>query len=176
MGNVSTLENLLKQNIELTTALLNQESAFVVPEIVSPNSSPAISQLSNHEERLPTISSNAEYKLVTSPSGHVCFIPSHDMGGDSDLLGASQVDLQLLDFHSSLNNRAPLLTSFSICSLPFHILRNSKPDSSSYSLHCPYSSWLSASSSIPERPGNPKVDFAKQPYGVSKDLIPASLR
>jgi hypothetical protein len=35
VGNVSTLENLLKQNIELTTALLNQKSAAAVPEILS---------------------------------------------------------------------------------------------------------------------------------------------
>lgn len=91
VGDLSTLENLLKRNIELTSALLSQKATGGgIPEILSPDSSPVISQPAQPEERTSSYRTHSIRmgRLVTSPSGHVRFISSHDMGGNSDLLNA----------------------------------------------------------------------------------------
>ncbi|OGM45073.1 hypothetical protein ABOM_005737 [Aspergillus bombycis] len=89
MGNVANLEDLLKQNIALTTALLSQRGESPLP---SPVSSPEVAppvQPSLEEKPLYSAVPSQTGRLVVSTSNHVRFIPSQDVG-DSDLLEAIQ--------------------------------------------------------------------------------------
>lgn len=83
--NVSSLEELLRQNIAVTTALLGQQNEARLP---SPNSSPPVSQ-NAIEDRPANPIPQQPGRLVVSPSNHVRFIPSNGLG-DSDLIDAMQ--------------------------------------------------------------------------------------
>ncbi|KAL2853849.1 fungal-specific transcription factor domain-containing protein [Aspergillus pseudoustus] len=75
----SSLEDLLRQNIAVTTALLRQHNE---PRLLSPDSSPDVPQ--PIEEPLPIQQAG---RLIVSPTNHVRFVPSNDPS-DSDLLDA----------------------------------------------------------------------------------------
>ncbi|KAL3461634.1 fungal-specific transcription factor domain-containing protein [Aspergillus heterothallicus] len=75
----SSLEDLLRQNIAVTTALLGQRNET---RPLSPDPSSCLSQ--PVEEPLPIQQSG---RLITSLTNHVRFVPSNDLG-DSDLLDA----------------------------------------------------------------------------------------
>ncbi|KAL3490011.1 hypothetical protein BJX62DRAFT_252185 [Aspergillus germanicus] len=78
-SSTSSLEDLLRQNIAVTTALLDQRNGN---RLLSPDSSPGVPQ--PIEEPLPVQQSG---RLIVSPTNHVRFFPSNDLG-DSDLLNA----------------------------------------------------------------------------------------
>ncbi|KAL4922147.1 fungal-specific transcription factor domain-containing protein [Aspergillus aurantiobrunneus] len=79
VGNVSALEDLLKQNIAVATALLSQRNE---PRLPSPDLSPEVSQHAIEDRSGPPAG-----RLVVSPSNHVRFVPSNDLD-DSDLIDA----------------------------------------------------------------------------------------
>ncbi|KAL4866627.1 hypothetical protein BDV12DRAFT_210355 [Aspergillus spectabilis] len=85
VGNVSTLEDLLRQNIAVTSALLGRQHG----SLPSPDSSPAVSMpmIEEHIPSEPASRRRQSGHLVESPSNHVRFIPSNDLG-DSDLIDA----------------------------------------------------------------------------------------
>ncbi|KAL5342068.1 fungal-specific transcription factor domain-containing protein [Aspergillus crustosus] len=95
MGNVSALEDLLRQNIAVTSALLGRQHDGRLP---SPESSPAVSMPMSEPASYHHSAHSAEHqpthlvplqsgRLVETPSNHVRFIPSNDLG-DSDLIAA----------------------------------------------------------------------------------------
>ncbi|KAL4969954.1 Zn(II)2Cys6 transcription factor [Aspergillus stella-maris] len=84
VGNVSALEDLLRQNIAVTSALLNQRTETRLP---SPVSSPATSNYVVAQSPKKSGHAHQSGRLVTSPSNHVRFIPSNDLG-DSHLIDA----------------------------------------------------------------------------------------
>ncbi|BCS22973.1 Zn(II)2Cys6 transcription factor [Aspergillus puulaauensis] len=81
--NVSSLEDLLRQNIAVTTALLDQRNEARLP---SPDSSSPVSHNATVERQSQPIPQQSG-RLVVSPSNHVRFIPSNGLG-DSDLIDA----------------------------------------------------------------------------------------
>ncbi|KAE8143691.1 fungal-specific transcription factor domain-containing protein [Aspergillus pseudotamarii] len=89
MGNVASLEDLLKQNIALTTALLSQKGQSRLPSPISSPEVPSSLQPSLEEKPLHGPLPSRTGRLVVSTSNHVRFAPSHDIG-DSDLLEAMQ--------------------------------------------------------------------------------------
>ncbi|KAL2865975.1 Zn(II)2Cys6 transcription factor [Aspergillus lucknowensis] len=144
--NTSTLEDLLRQNIALTTALLRQRNETNLP---SPsNSSPAESR-QTVGDRTPSSQEPApgqhSGRLIVSPTNHVRFVPSNDLG-DSDLLdamvhdstpsfptgfpffeqpGANAVSDELLDMLPPLPQLEELkATFFRVFSPLFHILHD----------------------------------------------------
>ncbi|KAE8164523.1 fungal-specific transcription factor domain-containing protein [Aspergillus tamarii] len=89
MGNVANLEDLLKQNIALTTALLSQKGESRLPSPVSSPEVPPPLRPSLEEKPLHGPVPSRTRRLVVSTSNHVRLVPSHDIG-DSDLLEAMQ--------------------------------------------------------------------------------------
>ncbi|KAL4937848.1 fungal-specific transcription factor domain-containing protein [Aspergillus oleicola] len=84
VGNVSALEDLLRQNIAVTSALLNKQ---IETRLLSPVSSPAVSNQAVAQSPNEPGHGHQSGRLVTSPSNHVRFIPSNDIG-DSHLIDA----------------------------------------------------------------------------------------
>ncbi|KAE8369240.1 fungal-specific transcription factor domain-containing protein [Aspergillus caelatus] len=89
MGNAASLEDLLKQNIALTTALLSQKGQSRLPSPASSPEVPSSLQPSLEEKPLHGPVPSRTGRLVVSTSNHVRLVPSHDIG-DSDLLEAMQ--------------------------------------------------------------------------------------
>ncbi|KAL4884972.1 fungal-specific transcription factor domain-containing protein [Aspergillus karnatakaensis] len=93
VGNVSVLEDLLRQNIAVTSALLKrQQEGRQNARLPSPESSPAISMPTTDDQVTSASADPSDYlpqsgRLVPSPSNHVRFVPSNDLG-DSDLIDA----------------------------------------------------------------------------------------
>lgn len=82
---VSALEDLLRQNIAVTGALLSKRNETRLP---SPDSSPgALPHLDAVERRGTPEPARQSGRLVTTPSNHVRFVPTNG-SGDSDLIDA----------------------------------------------------------------------------------------
>ncbi|KAL3469166.1 fungal-specific transcription factor domain-containing protein [Aspergillus californicus] len=137
IGNVSALEDLLRQNIAVTSALLNRRNETRPP---SPDPSPAVSSAASNE----TPSGHQSGRLMVLPSNHVRFVPSSDLG-DSDLIdamhdstpgcpsgfpffdqpGAGAVSDELLDILPPLPQLEELkIAFFKVFSPLFHILHD----------------------------------------------------
>ncbi|KAL5046424.1 hypothetical protein BDW71DRAFT_66519 [Aspergillus fruticulosus] len=85
IGDVSTLEDLLRQNIAVTTAVLSQRNKTRLP---SPDSSPGpLQHLDAVEHGVTPEPVRQSGRLIATPSNHVRFVPSNDLG-DSDLIDA----------------------------------------------------------------------------------------
>ncbi|OJJ00693.1 hypothetical protein ASPVEDRAFT_51822 [Aspergillus versicolor CBS 583.65] len=139
--NVSSLEDLLRRNIAVTTALLDQRNEARLP---SPESSSPASQIATGERPSQTVPNQQSGRLVVSPSNHVRFIPSNGLG-DSELIdamhettsgcptgfpffeqaGASAVSDELLDMLPPLPQLEELkAVYFEVFSPIFHILHD----------------------------------------------------
>ncbi|KAL4739216.1 hypothetical protein BDV11DRAFT_215352 [Aspergillus similis] len=82
---VSALENLLRQNIAVTTALLSKRNETRLP---SPDSSPSsLPHVDAVEHSVTPEPVRQSGRLVTTPSNHVRFVPSNGLD-DSDLIDA----------------------------------------------------------------------------------------
>ncbi|RDW86113.1 Zn(II)2Cys6 transcription factor [Aspergillus mulundensis] len=141
MGNVSALEGLLRQNIAVTTALLGQRNETRLP---SPDSSPASSLHYPVEHAVTPEPVRQSGHLVATPSNHVRFVPSNDLG-DSSLIdamhestpdcptgfpffeqpGPSAVSDELLDLLPPLPQLEELKSAYFIVFSPlFHVLHD----------------------------------------------------
>ncbi|KAL4805443.1 hypothetical protein BDV18DRAFT_161098 [Aspergillus unguis] len=84
VGSVSALEDLLRQNIAVTRAVLDKRNETILP---SPDLSPANSASQYAETNTNTEPAHQSGRLIVTPTNHVHFVPSNDLG-DAELIDA----------------------------------------------------------------------------------------